>query len=122
MQKGLGGNTGTVPDDIGNNSATFPTQTTVKPTKPGERDIAKRINTTPGNPFLNGGVVDRVKLDEDEWDGLRRIAETFESVRSDMATAWNKAMIWIDDELVFTRLNTLMMVAKEATDRVIEAT
>ena len=39
-----------------------------------------------------------------------------------MAAAWNKAMEWIDDEEVFTRLNTLMTVAKEATDRVMEAT
>ena len=122
MQKSLGGNTGTVPDEIGNNSATFPTRTTVTPTKPGERDIAKRINTTPGNLFLNGGVEDYAHLDEDERDGLRRIAETFESVRSEMATAWNKAMVHIDDEVVFTRLNTLMSVAKEATNKVIEAT
>ena len=49
------------------------------------------------------------------------ITETFESVRSDIATAWNKAMIWIDDEVVFARLNTLLSVAKEAADRVIEA-
>ena len=31
-------------------------------------------------------------------------------------------MVWIDDELVFSRLNTLMTVAKDATDRVIEMT
>ena len=37
-------------------------------------------------------------------------------------TAWNSAMVWVDNELVFTRLNTLMAVAKDATDRVIEAT
>ena len=48
--------------------------------------------------------------------------KTFESVRSDMAKAWNNAMVWIDDEVVFARLNTLMTVAKDATDRVIEAT
>ena len=29
-------------------------------------------------------------------------------------------MIWIDSEVVFARLNTLLTVAKEATDRVIE--
>ena len=33
-----------------------------------------------------------------------------------------QTMVWIDDELVFSRLNTLMTVAKDATDRVIEAT
>ena len=121
-QNESGDNVESAPEDVGDESAVSHTQEVVKPTNPGKRDIAKGINTTPGNPCLNGGVVDRVKLDEDERDGLRRIAETFESVRSDMATAWNKAMIWIDNELVFTRLNTLMTVAKEATDRVIEAT
>ena len=30
-------------------------------------------------------------------------------------------MIWIDDEVVFARLNALLTVTKEATDRVIEA-
>ena len=30
-------------------------------------------------------------------------------------------MIWIDDEVVFARLNTLLTVTKEATNRVIEA-
>jgi hypothetical protein len=30
-------------------------------------------------------------------------------------------MIWIDDEVVFVRLNALLTVTKEATDRVIEA-
>ena len=34
-----------------------------------------------------------------------------------MAIAWNRAMLWI-----FTRLNTLMTVAKEAADRFMEAT
>jgi hypothetical protein len=29
-------------------------------------------------------------------------------------------MVWIDDEVVFARLNILLTVAKEATDRVIE--
>ena len=122
MKNGPGSDDRTVPDGIGNKSATLPTLTTAKPTKPGERDTATRINTTPGNPFLNGGIGDNVHLDEDERDELRRIAETFESVRSNMATAWNKAMVHVDDEVVFTRLNTLMSVAKEATNKVIEAT
>ena len=60
-------------------------------------------------------------MDKDERAGLQRITKTFESVRSNIATAWNKAMIWIDDEVVFARLNTLLTVAKEATNRVIEA-
>ena len=30
-------------------------------------------------------------------------------------------MVWVDNELVFTELNTLMTVARDATDKVIEA-
>ena len=48
-------------------------------------------------------------------------AETFERVSNEIAAAWNRAMIWIDDEVVFARLNTLLTVTKEATERVIEA-
>ena len=63
-----------------------------------------------------------IHLDEDEGRNLRHIAETFENIRSDLVTAWNRAMIWVDDEAVFTKLNALLTVTKEATDRVIEAT
>ena len=38
-----------------------------------------------------------------------------------MATAWNKAMIHIDDEVVFNKLNVMMSVTKAAADRVIQA-
>ena len=31
-------------------------------------------------------------------------------------------MVWVEDELVFTEMNTLMTVAREAADKVIEAT
>ena len=85
---------------------------------PGERNIATPRGPTQINPALNSP---NTKLDEDERAGLQRIMETFESVRSNIATAWNKAMIWKDDEVVFARLNTLLSVAKEAADRVIEA-
>ena len=61
------------------------------------------------------------ELDNDERITLRRITETFESVRSNMATAWNKAMIHIDDEVVFDKLNAMMSVTKAAADRVIQA-
>ena len=70
------------------------------------------------DPALN---LPNEKLDKVERAGLRRITENFESVRSDIATAWNKAMIWIDDKVVFARLNILLTVAKDAADRVIEA-
>ena len=83
----------------------------------GERDIAREEITAPRNTFHDDGVIDHTKLDEDE-----RLTKTFESVRSDMATAWNSNMVWVDKELVFSRLNTLMTVAKDATDRVIEMT
>ena len=63
-----------------------------------------------------------IHLDEDEGRNLRHIAETFENIRSELVTAWNRAMIWVDDEAVFTKLNALLTVTKEATDRVIEAT
>ena len=33
-----------------------------------------------------------------------------------MATAWNKAMIHIDDEVVFDKLNAMMSAAKAAAD------
>ena len=88
----------------------------------GERDIAREEITAPRNTFHNDGVIDHTKDDEDEQDGLQRLTKTFESVRSDMATAWNSNMVWVDNELVFSRLNTLMTVAKDATDRVIEMT
>ena len=61
------------------------------------------------------------ELDNDECTTLRRITETFENVRSNMATAWNKAMIHIDDEVVFDKLNAMMSVTKVAADRVIQA-
>ena len=48
------------------------------------------------------------ELDNDERSTSRRIAETFESIRRDMATAWNKAMIHIDDEMVFDQLNAMI--------------
>ena len=105
----------------GDENAVLHAQEAVATVDPGERDIARVEKTTPGNPFQNGGTLYHAKLDKDEQEGLQRIMKTFESVRSDMAKAWNNAMVWIDDEVVFARLNTLMTVAKDATDRVIEA-
>ena len=61
------------------------------------------------------------ELDNDKRTTLQRIAETFESVRKDMATAWNKVMIHIDDKVVFDKLNAMMSVTKAAADRVIRA-
>ena len=39
-----------------------------------------------------------------------------------MSAAWNSAMVGVDNELVFTRLNTLVTIARDATDRVIQVT
>ena len=38
-----------------------------------------------------------------------------------MAMAWNKAMIHINDEVVFAKLNAMMSIAKAAADKVIQA-
>ena len=85
---------------------------------PGERNIAIPRGPPQINPALS---LPNPRLDKDERAGLRRLTETFESVRSKIAMAWNRAMIWIDDKVVFARLNTLLTVTKEATDGVIEA-
>ena len=34
-----------------------------------------------------------------------------------MTKAWNDAMVLVEDELVFTEINTLMTVAREAADK-----
>ena len=86
--------------------------------EPGERITAvlrgpPQIDQAPNLPTAT--------LDKDEHANLRLITETFESILNEIATAWNRAMIWIDDEVVFARLNTLLTVTKEATDRKIEA-
>jgi hypothetical protein len=119
------------PDDLQTTGTSVELCTHTKPRKTRrenyENDIttesSERINAIPTGPPQNQSLdMPNVRLDEDESRNLRHIAETFESVRSDTVTAWNRAMIWIDDEVVFTRLNALLTVTKEATDRVIEAT
>ena len=54
--------------------------------------------------------------DNNEMEGLARLEITVEDLRSHMTTAWNKTMVWIEDEAVFTEMNTLMAVARGATD------
>ena len=95
----------------------------------GERDnigeecgTDKPIQIKPKNTIHSSSIMDPVKLDKDERNRLKCLAESFENPGGHMATAWNSAMVWVDNELVFTRLNMLMVVAKDATDRVIEAT
>ena len=109
------------PETNGGKNAVSKAQEGVTMMDPGKRDIATLRRPTNRNPFHNGSTLNHPKLDKDEHVGLQLITKTFESIRSNIATAWNKAMVWIDDEVVFARLNTLLTVAREATDRVIEA-
>ena len=109
------------PETNGDKNAVSKAQEGVTMMDPGKRDIATLRRPTHRNPFHNGSTLNHPKLDKDEHVGLQLITKTFESIRSNIATAWNKAMVWIDDEVVFARLNTLLTVAREATDRVIEA-
>jgi hypothetical protein len=59
-------------------------------------------------------------LDDDELEGLERLQTAFEELKSHMTEAWDDAMVLVEDELVFTEINTLMTVAREAADKVIE--
>jgi hypothetical protein len=59
-------------------------------------------------------------LDDDELEGIARLQTAFEEIKSHITEAWNDAMVLMEDELAFTEINTLMTVAREAADRVIE--
>ena len=41
-------------------------------------------------------------------EDLARLEITFEDLRSHMTTAWNNTMVWVEEEVVFTEINTLM--------------
>ena len=56
----------------------------------------------------NGGIEEPVGIDKDKRKGLKRLVETLENLRGHISTAWNNAMVWVNDELVFTKLNTLV--------------
>ena len=43
------------------------------------------------------------ELDDDEMEGLTRLKIAFEDLRSHMTTAWNDAMVWVEDDAVFNR-------------------
>ena len=49
-------------------------------------------------------------------EGLTWLEIAFEDLRSHMTTAWNNTMVWVEEEAVFTEINTLMAVARGATD------
>ena len=117
------------PEDNGDENAVFHTQGVVATINSGKRNIDREESSTnkpsqtnPRNTIHNGGIIDPMKLDEDKRDGLQHLTKTFESIRGHMAMAWNSAMVWVDNELIFARLNKLIAVAKDATDRVREAT
>jgi hypothetical protein len=55
----------------------------------------------------------------DKLEGLRRPEEAFGEQKGCMKKAWDDAMVSVKNELVFTELDTLVMVAREAVDRVI---
>ena len=43
-------------------------------------------------------------------EGLARLEIAFEDLRSHMTTAWNTTMVWVEDEVVFTEMNTFIGV------------
>ena len=55
----------------------------------------------------------------DKLKGLRRLEEALGEQKGCMRTAWDHAMVSVKNELVFTELDTLMVVATDAIDRVI---
>ena len=59
-------------------------------------------------------------LDADKLEGLGRLKEALGELKSHMKRALDDTMVSIENELVFTELNMLMTVAREAADRVIE--
>lgn len=61
-------------------------------------------------------------LDDDKIEGLAQLEIAFEELRSHVSKAWNSAMVWVEDKLVFTEMNMLMTVARDMADKVIEAT
>ena len=55
----------------------------------------------------------------DKLEGPRRLEEALGEQKGCMRTAWNNAIVSVKNELVFTELDTLMVVAKDVIDRVI---
>ena len=56
----------------------------------------------------------------EELGGLRRLEEALEGQKGLMRTAWDGAMVSVENTLVFTELETLMVVARDPIDRVIK--
>jgi hypothetical protein len=55
----------------------------------------------------------------DKLEGLRRLEEVFGEQKSYMKRAWDDAMVSVKNKLVFAELDTLVMVAREAVERII---
>jgi hypothetical protein len=60
------------------------------------------------------------ELDDDEIEGIERLQTAFEELKTHITKAWNDEMSMVADSLAFTKINTLMTVARGAADRVIE--
>ena len=51
--------------------------------------------------------------------GAEKAGGGFDEQKGHMRKAWDDAMVSVKNELVFTELDTLVMVAKKVVDRVI---
>ena len=56
----------------------------------------------------------------DELEGLGRLGDALDEQTFFIQRVWNDAMVVITNELVFTEVDTLVIIAKEAVERVIE--
>ena len=56
----------------------------------------------------------------DELEGLRRLRVALMEQRGCMRAAWDEVMVSVENGLVFTELETLMVVARDAVNRVIK--
>jgi hypothetical protein len=53
-------------------------------------------------------------------DGLGRLGDALDEQTFFIHRVWNEAMVVITNDLVFTEVDTLVIIAKEAVERVIE--
>ena len=88
------------PESNGDKNGVFHTQGAVATIHSGERDnigeecgTDKPIQIKPENTIHSSSIMDPVKLDKDEQNGLKCLAESLENLRGHMTTAWNSAMV-----------------------------
>ena len=80
-----------------------------------ETDSNSRVETG----VLIAGHKDK-GLTFDELGRLKRLNVALEEQKRGLRTAWDAAMVDVENGFVFTELETLMVVAKDAVDRVIK--